>query len=80
MNVTFIIRRRSPQYIFMGVRNRSVSMCSFGGIRFPSESTNHAIWLYINFCLSHREMEELLCVCGVIVSYEANCYRRLQFG
>ncbi len=32
---------------------------------------SHAVWLYFRFCLSHRDVEELLFVRGVIVSYEA---------
>jgi putative transposase len=39
--------------------------------RFPSEIINHAVWLYFRFPLSHRDVEELLFVRGVIVSYEA---------
>jgi putative transposase len=39
--------------------------------RFPGEIISHAVWLYYRFCLSHRDVEELLFVRGVIVSYEA---------
>jgi putative transposase len=39
--------------------------------RFPGEIISHAVWLYFRFPLSHRDVEELLCVRGVIVSYEA---------
>jgi putative transposase len=39
--------------------------------RFPAEIISHAIWLYFRFCLSYRDVEELLFVRGVIVSYEA---------
>jgi putative transposase len=39
--------------------------------RFPGEIISHAVWLYFRFCLSHRDVEELLFVRGVIVSYEA---------
>jgi putative transposase len=46
-------------------------LCSFGGVRFPGESISHAVWLYFHCCLSHRDVEEVLFVCGVIVSYEA---------
>ena len=38
--------------------------------RFPSEIISHAVWLYCRFPLSHRDVEELLFVRGVIVSYE----------
>jgi putative transposase len=38
--------------------------------RFPSVIINHAGWLYHRFCLSFREVEELLAECGVTVTYE----------
>jgi transposase-like protein len=39
--------------------------------RFPGEIISHAVWLYYRFSLSHRNVEELLFVRGIIVSYEA---------
>ena len=43
---------------------------SYRGYRFPSEIISHAIWLYHRFCLSFREVEELLAERGIIVTYE----------
>ena len=39
--------------------------------RFPTEIISHAVWLYFRFCLSYRDVEELLFVRGVTVTYEA---------
>lgn len=39
--------------------------------RFPAEIISHAVWLYLRFCLSYRDVEELLFAGGVIVTYEA---------
>jgi putative transposase len=39
--------------------------------RFPPEIISHGIWLYFRFCLSYRDVEELLFARGVIVTYEA---------
>jgi putative transposase len=39
--------------------------------RFPAEIISHCVWLYFRFCLSYRDVEELMLVRGVIVSYEA---------
>jgi transposase-like protein len=39
--------------------------------RFPVEIISHAVWLYLRFCLSFRDVEELLCERGVVVTYEA---------
>jgi len=43
---------------------------SYHGYRFPSEMISHAVWLYHRFCLSFRDVEDLLAERGVIVSYE----------
>src|SRR2546428_6151447 len=39
--------------------------------RFPVEVISHAVWLYFRFCLSFRDVEELLLERGVVVTYEA---------
>ena len=44
---------------------------SYHGYRFPPEIISHAVWLYHRFCLSFRDVEDLLAQRGVAVSYEA---------
>jgi hypothetical protein len=39
--------------------------------RFPVEIISHGVWLYYRFCLSYRDVEELLFARGIIVTYEA---------
>ncbi len=39
--------------------------------RFPAKIISHAVWLYFRFCLSFRDVEELLFERGVVVTYEA---------
>ena len=39
--------------------------------RFPAEIISHGVWLYYRFCLSYRDVEELLFVRGILVTYEA---------
>jgi putative transposase len=39
--------------------------------RFPAEITSHCVWLYFRFCLSYRDVEELMAARGVIPTYEA---------
>ena len=43
---------------------------SYHGYRFPPEIISHAVWLYHRFCLSFRDVEDLLAERGVVVSYE----------
>jgi len=38
--------------------------------RFPPAVIQHAIWLYLRFTLSYRDVEELLAERGLGVSYE----------
>ena len=39
--------------------------------RFPPEIISYAVWIYHRYCLSFRDVEDLLAERGVIVSYEA---------
>src|SRR5579864_210484 len=41
------------------------------GHRFPPPIISYAVWLYHRFCLSFRDVEDLLAERGIIVSYEA---------
>ncbi len=43
---------------------------SYRGHRFPAEIICHAVWLYHRFCLSFRDVEDLLAERGITVSYE----------
>ncbi len=38
--------------------------------RFPPDIISHAVWLYYRFCLSFRDVEDLLAQRGIIVTYE----------
>ena len=43
----------------------------YSGHRFPPQIISYAVWLYHRFCLSFRDVEDLLAERGIIVSYEA---------
>ena len=43
---------------------------SYAGYRFPAEIIERAIWLYLRFTLSFRDVEDLLAERGILVSYE----------
>ena len=40
--------------------NSSTSTNPYKHHRFPAEIISHAVWLYFRFCLSFRDVEELL--------------------
>src|SRR4051794_35235932 len=48
--------------------------------RFPGLVIQHAIWLYLRFSLSYRDVEELLAERGLDVSYETVRRWVLKFG
>ena len=43
---------------------------SYAGYRFPPVIIQQAIWLYLRFTLSFRDVEDLLAERGIVVSYE----------
>ena len=53
---------------------------SYKGFRFPPEIISYCVWLYHRFPLSFREVEELMLVRGVIVSYETIRQWCAKFG
>ncbi len=38
--------------------------------RFPSEIISHCVWLYFRFALSFRDVEEIMAMRGVRLTYE----------
>src|SRR3954454_22334437 len=53
---------------------------SYRGHRFPAAIIQHAIWLYLRFTLSYRDIEELLAERGLDLSYETIRRWVLKFG
>jgi putative transposase len=52
----------------------------YRGYRFPPEIISYAVWLYLRFSLSLRDVEELLADRGVAVTYETIGQRVRKFG
>src|SRR3954467_7345879 len=57
-----------------------MALLSYRRHRFPPEIIQHAIWLYLRFTLSYRDVEELLAERGLDVSYETVRRWVLKFG
>jgi putative transposase len=53
---------------------------SYARHQFPAEVIRHAVWLYLRFTLSYRDVEELLAERGIDVSYETVRRWVLKFG
>jgi transposase-like protein len=53
---------------------------SYARHQFPAEIIRHAIWLYLRFTLSYRDVEELLAERGIRTSYETVRRWVLKFG
>jgi putative transposase len=53
---------------------------SFARHQFPPAIIRHAVWLYVRFTLSYRDVEDLLAERGLDVSYETIRRWVLKFG
>src|SRR4051812_30636220 len=53
---------------------------SYARHQFPPEVIQHAVWLYLRFTLSFRDVEDLLAERGLEVSYETVRRWVLKFG
>jgi transposase-like protein len=51
--------------------NPSFTTNAYKRHRLPAEVISHGVWLYVCFCPSYRDVEELLFARGAIVTYEA---------
>jgi hypothetical protein len=49
---------------------KGMTKISYKGYRFPPEIIQQAIWLYVRFTLSFRDVEDLVAERGIMVSYE----------
>ncbi len=52
----------------------------YHGFRFPNAIIQHAIWLYLRFTLSLRDVEKLLAERGIVVTYETVWVWGARFG
>src|SRR4051812_40937168 len=57
-----------------------MSAPSYAGYRFPPEIIQRAVWTYLRFTLSYRDVEELLAERGITVAYESIRRWVLTFG
>lgn len=48
--------------------------------RFPAEIISHCVWLYDRLPISYREIEEVMAMRGVLLSYETIRRWCLKFG
>ncbi len=48
--------------------------------RFPSEVISHCVWLYFRFSISYRDVEEMMAVRGLTLTYETIPHWCLKFG
>src|ERR671910_1945133 len=53
---------------------------SYSGYRFPADIIQRAVWMYLRFTLSFRDVEELLAERGIMVTYESIRRWVLIFG
>src|ERR1700728_687119 len=61
------LRLAGCQRVWLG---QSMQKISYDGYRFPPGIIRQAIWLYLRFTLTLRDVEDLLAERGIMVSYE----------
>ena len=64
----------------MGRVARAMTQLSYRRHRFLPSIIQHAIWLYLRFTLSYRDVEHLLAERGLDISYETVRRWVLKFG
>ena len=57
-----------------------MALISYARHQFPPVVIQHAVWLYLRFTLSYRDVEELLAERGLDISYETIRRWVLKFG
>jgi transposase-like protein len=57
-----------------------MSTTPYHGFRFPKAIIQHAIWLYLRFTLSLRDVEELLAERGIVMTHETVRVWVARFG
>jgi transposase-like protein len=60
--------------------SRPMQSISYARHRFPPAIIQHAVWLYLRFTLSYRDVEDLLAERGLDISYETIRRWVLKFG
>ena len=56
------------------------SRSRYRGDRFPPQIISYAVWVYHRFCMSFRDVEDLLAERGITVSYETVRHWCRKFG
>ena len=85
LDVSGLVRGRhchGNQIEASGERGKMVDMAPlcYRRHRFPPQLIQHAIWLYLRFTLSYRDVEQLLADRGLDISYETVRRWVLKFG
>src|SRR6266851_4350680 len=77
-----IVRLTAEDVIRLFIRHNSFmpSPSLYHRHRFPAEIISHCVWLYFRFSLSLRDVEEMLAMRGVTLSYETVREWCFKFG
>jgi len=60
--------------------NSQMSRSLYHRHRFPAQIISHCVWLYFRFNLSYRDVEEMMAMRGLLLSYETIRSWCLKFG
>ena len=77
---TVLSGRSWSRSFFAAYLTNATSVSPYHRHRFPAEIISHSVWLYFRFALSFRDVEEMLAMRGVVLSYETIREWCLKFG
>ena len=66
--------------VLPGRVGEGMALISYARHQFPPVVIQHAVWLYLRFTLSYRDVEDLLAERGLDISYETVRRWVLKFG
>jgi hypothetical protein len=78
-----IVRLTAEDVIKLVMRHNPLmctSVSRYHRHRLPTEIISHCVWLYFSFALSFRDVEEMLAMRGVALTYETVRDWCLKFG
>jgi len=71
---------RQQKHLCGIIRRSALLLLSTAAIAFPAEIISHCVWLYFRFSLSYRDIEEMMSVRGITLTYETIRTWCLKFG
>jgi putative transposase len=80
MGIVRLTAEVGPRFSLRHTPLMRTSISPYHRHRFPAEIISHSVWLYFRFTVSFRDVEEMLAMRGVSLSYETVREWCFKFG